>query len=149
MYEVYKIEDDGSKTLVNTTDIDMGAVGVVYDILNSKATETLDRYVDDGSIQSEDKAMMIANVINNVTNQAMGSLKLNKDLDVLTAQKELYIRQKEGFDDNKYQNLFKDQLHAWALMYSSGLLTDKPAIISSDELSALYNILKPIVEAQG
>ena len=46
-------------------------------------------------------------------------------------------------DDNKYQKLFEAQMNAWALMYSSGLLSDKPSIISNDSASSLYNTLKP------
>ena len=74
--------------------------------------------------------------------------KLNDDL--LTAAKqrlnvekqtELYQRQKEGFDDNKYQKLFESQLNAWGLMFSSGMLTEKPSIITGDKVSQLYTKL--------
>lgn len=53
-------------------------------------------------------------------------------------QTELYQRQKEGFDDNKYQKLFDSQINAWGLMFSSGMLTEKPSIIRSDKVSQLY-----------
>lgn len=53
-------------------------------------------------------------------------------------QTELYQRQKEGFDDNKYQKLFESQINAWGLMFSSGMLTEKPAIITGDKVSQLY-----------
>lgn len=66
-----------------------------------------------------------------------------KDLEVKQANVVLLNRQKEGFDDNKYQKLFEAQMNAWALMFSSGLLTDKPTIISNDSASSLYNTLKP------
>lgn len=66
-----------------------------------------------------------------------------KDLEVKQANIDLLNRQKEGFDDNKYQKLFEAQMNAWALMFSSGLLTTKPEIISNDSASALYNTLKP------
>ena len=66
-----------------------------------------------------------------------------KDLAVKQANIDLLNRQKEGFDDNKHQKLFEAQMNAWALMFSSGLLTDKPTIISNDSASALYNTLKP------
>ena len=66
-----------------------------------------------------------------------------KDLEVKQANIDLLNRQKEGFDDNKYQKLFEAQMNAWALMFSSGLLTDKPTIISNDSASSLYNTLKP------
>ena len=58
-------------------------------------------------------------------------------------QTALYKRQREGFDDNKYQKLFETQMNAWSLMFSSGLLADKPSIISDDSASSLYNKLKP------
>ena len=66
-----------------------------------------------------------------------------KDLEVKQANIDLLNRQREGFDDNKYQKLFEAQMNAWALMFSSGLLTTKPQIISNDSASALYNVLKP------
>ena len=67
----------------------------------------------------------------------------DKDLEVKQANIDLLNRQKDGFDDNKYQKLFEAQMNAWALMFSSGLLTTKPEIISNDSASALYNALKP------
>ena len=66
-----------------------------------------------------------------------------KDLEVKQANIDLLNRQKEGFDDNKYQKLFEAQMNAWALMFSSGLLTTQPSIISNDSASSLYNTLKP------
>ena len=70
-------------------------------------------------------------------------LQSAKDLEVKQANIDLLNRQKEGFDDNKYQKLFEAQMNAWALMFSSGLLETKPSIISNDSASALYNTLKP------
>jgi hypothetical protein len=51
------------------------------------------------------------------------------------------IRQIEGFDDNKYQKLFESQLSSWGLMFSSGMLTEKPSIITGDKVSQLYTKL--------
>ena len=53
-------------------------------------------------------------------------------------QTELYQRQIGGFDDNKYQKLFESQINAWGLMFSSGMLTEKPSIITGDKVSQLY-----------
>ena len=63
--------------------------------------------------------------------------------DILTAakQRELYTRQITGFDDNKYQKLFESQLSSWGLMFSSGMLTEKPSIITGDKVSQLYTKL--------
>ena len=70
-------------------------------------------------------------------------LQAEKDALVKQANVDLLERQKEGFDDNKHQKLFEAQMNAWALMFSSGLLTTQPSIISNDSASALYNTLKP------
>ena len=70
-------------------------------------------------------------------------LQAEKDALVKQANVDLLERQKEGFDDNKHQKLFEAQMNAWALMFSSGLLTTKPKIISDDSASTLYNTLKP------
>ena len=59
----------------------------------------------------------------------------------IEAQTSLYARQEKGFDDNKYQKLFDSQINAWGLMFSSGMLTEKPAIITGDKVSQLYNTL--------
>ena len=76
--------------------------------------------------------------------------KLAKDSDATDAQIAvteaniaLLDRQREGFDDNKHQKLFEAQMNAWALMFSSGILTTKPDIIRDDAVSTLYNALKP------
>jgi len=66
----------------------------------------------------------------------------DKELEVKDAQIQLYLRQKQGFDDNLKQKLFEAQMGAWATMFNSGLLQDKPAVISNDEVSTLYNNMK-------
>ena len=67
--------------------------------------------------------------------------KLNDDKLTAAKQRELYQRQIVGFDDNKYQKLFESQLSSWGLMFSSGMLTEKPSIITGDKVSQLYTKL--------
>ena len=67
--------------------------------------------------------------------------KLNDDKLTSAKQRDLYKRQIEGFDDNKYQKLFESQLSSWGLMFSSGMLTEKPSIITGDKVSQLYTKL--------
>ena len=43
--------------------------------------------------------------------------------------------------DNKYLDMFGKQLDAWSLMFTSGLLEEKPSIISDDRVTELYNHL--------
>ena len=61
-----------------------------------------------------------------------------KELELKDKQIEMTERQIEGFDDNKEQKMLEAQLNAWAMMFSSGLLEDMPAIINSDEVTKLY-----------
>ena len=67
--------------------------------------------------------------------------KLNDDKLTSAKQRDLYQRQIQGFDDNKYQKLFESQLSSWGLMFSSGMLTEKPSIITGDKVSQLYTKL--------
>ena len=67
--------------------------------------------------------------------------KLTDDKLTAAKQRDLYQRQIEGFDDNKYQKLFESQLSSWGLMFSSGMLTEKPSIITGDKVSQLYTQL--------
>ena len=67
--------------------------------------------------------------------------KLTDDKLTAAKQRDLYQRQIEGFDDNKYQKLFESQLSSWGLMFSSGMLTEKPSIITGDKVSQLYTKL--------
>ena len=67
--------------------------------------------------------------------------KLIDDLLTAAKQRDLYTRQITGFDDNKYQKLFESQLSSWGLMFSSGMLTEKPSIITGDKVSQLYTKL--------
>ncbi len=85
----------------------------------------------------KDEAVKQAN-IGVLTKQADS---LIKDIEVKQANIELLDRQREGFDDNKHQKLFEAQMNAWALMFSSGILETKPAIITDDKVSALYTTL--------
>ena len=87
----------------------------------------------------KDFALKEANIT--LTNKQADNL--TKDIAVKEANILLLNRQREGFDDNKHQKLFEAQMNAWALMFSSGLLTTKPQIISNDSASSLYNALKP------
>ena len=86
----------------------------------------------------KDEAVKQAN-IGVLTKQAEN---LTKDIAVKDANIALLNRQKLGFDDNKHQKLFEAQMNAWALTFSSGLLTTIPDIISNNSATALYNTLK-------
>ena len=119
----------------------------VFDVLVRMVNENLKIQYDAGRIKATDYAQAYIGGLQTCITESMKYIlqkdNLIKDEELKQANIDLLNRQKEGFDDNKYQKLFEAQMNAWALMFSSGLLTTKPAIISNDSASALYNALKP------
>ena len=119
----------------------------VFDIIMKAANENIKIQNQTSRITGAEYAEVYLGTMQSAISEAMKFLlnrdQLTKDLEVKQANIDLLNRQREGFDDNKYQKLFEAQMNAWALMFSSGLLTTKPSIISNDSASALYNTLKP------
>ena len=119
----------------------------IFDVLVCIVNENLKIQYDAGRIKATDYAQAYIGGLQTCLTESMKYImqkdNLIKDEDLKQANIDLLNRQKEGFDDNKYQKLFEAQMNAWALMFSSGLLTTKPEIISNDSASSLYNTLKP------
>lgn len=119
----------------------------VFDVLVHIVNENLKIQYDEGRIKATDYAQAYIGGLQTCITESMKYImqkdNLIKDEELKQANIELLNRQKEGFDDNKYQKLFEAQMNAWALMFSSGLLETKPSIISNDSASSLYNTLKP------
>ena len=118
----------------------------VFDVLVRMVNENLKIQYDEGRIKATDYAQAYIGGLQTCVTESMKYImqkdNLIKDEDLKQANIELLNRQKEGFDDNKYQKLFEAQMNAWALMFSSGLLTTQPSIISNDSASSLYAVLK-------
>ena len=119
----------------------------VFDVLVRIVNENLKIQFDEGRIKATDYAQAYIGGLQTCLTESMKYImqkdNLIKDEDLKQANIDLLNRQKDGFDDNKHQKLFEAQMNAWALMFSSGLLTTKPEIISNDSASSLYNTLKP------
>ena len=119
----------------------------IFDVLVRIVNENLKIQYDAGRIKATDYAEAYIGGLQTCLTESMKYImqkdNLIKDEDLKQANIDLLNRQKEGFDDNKYQKLFEAQMNAWALMFSSGLLTTQPSIISNDSASSLYNTLKP------
>ena len=117
----------------------------VFDIIMKAANENIKIQNQTSRITGAEYAEVYLGTMQTAISEAMRFLlnkdQSTKDLEVKQANIDLLNRQKEGFDDNKYQKLFEAQMNAWALMFSSGLLTSKPSIISNDSASALYNTI--------
>ena len=119
----------------------------VFDIIMKAANENIKIQNQTSRITGAEYAEVYLGTMQTAISESMKYIlqkdNMIKEDELKQANIDLLNRQKEGFDDNKYQKLFEAQMNAWALMFSSGLLTTKPSIISNDSASALYNTLKP------
>ena len=119
----------------------------VFDIIMKAANENIKIQNQTSRITGAEYAEVYLGTMQTAISESMRFIlnrdQSTKDLEVKQANIDLLNRQREGFDDNKYQKLFEAQMNAWALMFSSGLLTTQPSIISNDSASSLYNVLKP------
>ena len=119
----------------------------IFDVIIKAANENIKIQNQTSRITGAEYAEVYLGTMQTAISEAMRFLlnrdQSTKDLEVKQANIDLLNRQREGFDDNKYQKLFEAQMNAWALMFSSGLLTTQPTIISNDSASSLYNTLKP------
>ena len=153
--------EDFSNGTINYTDPaapSWNGTGVFDKLMHAINGNILVQY-DSGRIKGPEYAQVYLGSMQTAVVEAMKFMltkeQIAKDLDLkqaqiekladdkLTAakQRDLYQRQIEGFDDNKYQKLFESQLSSWGLMFSSGMLTEKPSIITGDKVSQLYTKL--------
>lgn len=148
MTKIVDINDFSNGSIDNSNPQDPKWEGTgVFDIIMKAANENIKIQNQASRITGAEYAEVYLGTMQTAISEAMRFLlnkdQSTKDLEVKQANIDLLNRQREGFDDNKYQKLFEAQMNAWALMFSSGLLTNKPSIINNDSASALYNTLKP------
>ena len=148
MTKIVDINDFSNGSIDNSNPQDPKWEGTgVFDIIMKAANENIKIQNQASRITGAEYAEVYLGTMQTAISEAMRFLlnrdQSTKDLEVKQANIDLLNRQREGFDDNKYQKLFEAQMNAWALMFSSGLLTTKPSIISNDSASSLYNTLKP------
>ena len=148
MIKIVDINDFSNGSIDNSNPQDPKWEGTgVFDIIMKAANENIKIQNQASRITGAEYAEVYLGTMQTAISEAMRFLlnkdQSTKDLEVKQANIDLLNRQREGFDDNKYQKLFEAQMNAWALMFSSGLLTTQPSIISNDSASSLYNVLKP------
>ena len=143
---IIKIEELTSNVKMDPATFEVTGDGVFDNIMRTLIVHMLALFMAHRLI-AENFATVYVSVVNTVLTESIKFLLQKeasvKNLDLIDAQEDLYKRQIQVFDDNKYQKLFEAQMNAWALMFSSGLLESKPSIISNDSASSLYNTLKP------
>lgn len=148
MDKIVDINDFSNGSIDNSNPQEPKWVGTgVFDIIMKAANENIKIQNQTSRITGAEYAEVYLGTMQTAISESMRFLlnkdQSTKDLEVKQANIDLLNRQREGFDDNKYQKLFEAQMNAWALMFSSGLLTTQPSIISNDSASSLYNVLKP------
>ena len=148
MTKIVDINDFSNGSIDNSNPQDPKWEGTgVFDIIMKAANENIKIQNQTSRITGAEYAEVYLGTMQTAISEAMRFIlnrdQSTKDLEVKQANIDLLNRQREGFDDNKYQKLFEAQMNAWALMFSSGLLTTQPSIISNDSASSLYNTLKP------
>ena len=148
MTKIVDINDFSNGSIDNSNPQDPKWEGTgVFDIIMKAANENIKIQNQASRITGAEYAEVYLGTMQTAISEAMKFLlnkdQSTKDLEVKQANIDLLNRQREGFDDNKYQKLFEAQMNAWALMFSSGLLETQPSIISNDSASSLYNTLKP------
>ena len=148
MIKIVDINDFSNGSIDNSNPQDPKWEGTgVFDIIMKAANENIKIQNQASRITGAEYAEVYLGTMQTAISESMRFIlnrdQSTKDLEVKQANIDLLNRQREGFDDNKYQKLFEAQMNAWALMFSSGLLETKPEIISNDSASSLYNTLKP------
>lgn len=149
---------------------DISLVNSTYDDLANKVKSDLDEQFNRGRIKGTDYANVYAHLMNTILQLSFQTPSQNADIELRNAQtkdqledvnlkkeqEKLYqkqealtqaqtdvaIRQKQSYDDSIRLKLFKAQMDTWGIMFSSGMLSDKPSVIKNDEVSSLYTDIK-------
>ena len=135
---------------------DIELVNSTYEDLSAKVKADLDEQFNKGRIKGTDYANVYSNLINTILQLSFEAPlrevqieSTNEDINVKKKQEGLYTaqtavanRQEKSFDDSIRLKLFSTQMNTWGIMFSSGMLEDKPNIITNDQASSLYQDIR-------
>ena len=118
--------------------------GVFDDVM-----ETINRHIvaqyTAGRLKAEGMAQLYVGVIPAALSESIKFLLQRKtntqQLRVLEAQEQLYIRQKEAFDDNKYQKLFEAQLNYNGMVFQDADAPDILDVALEQKVNDVFNKL--------
>ena len=133
--------------LLETQDEEMKLNGIKDRAIKDEQIVKLQEEVD--LLETQDEEIKLNGVIDRLIKDEQKLNEEDKRLSTASAreeqsaQKDLYTRQKDGYDDEANHKVFKTSMDAWALTYSSGALPREPNIIANDEISKLYEIISP------
>jgi len=143
-----------------TTDVDGNLTWTgtgVFDTLMSAVNKNISIQYDSGRIKDADYAQVylgsmqasIAAAIQFLLAEGKAGAEAAevaenaaKQREVLQAQKELYKRQKAGFDDNKHQKILDSQLNAWGITFQDTDTTFLPTQLNQAGFTTSFDAVR-------
>lgn len=129
----------------------------VFDVLMGAVNENVKIQYDSGRIVGQDYAQVYLSALQSSVQAAIQFLlqegksaaeaaevaaNAEKQREVLQAQKELYKRQKAGFDDNKHQKILEAQLNAWGITFQDTDTTFLPSQLNQAGFTESFNAVR-------
>lgn len=147
----YRVFDDTFATieeLTNNVTMDdkyvVTGTGVFDDVLETINKHIVAQYTA-GRLKAETMATLYAQVIPSALSESIKFLLQRKtssqQLRVLEAQEALYIRQKEAFDDNKYQKVLEAQLNYNGMVFQDAEAPDVLDVALEKKVNDVFNKL--------
>ena len=153
----YRVIDESFVTIEElTTNVSIGTDYVVTgDGVFDDIMETINKHISAqysaGRLKAENVATLYVGIVPTALSESIKFLLQRKtntqQLRVLEAQEALYIRQKEAFDDNKYQKLFEAQLNYNGMVFQDADAPDILDVALEQKVNDVFNKLtlgKPI-----
>lgn len=139
---VIQTDVDGTKTWEGTG---------IFDVIMKAVNGNIKVEYDNGRIAGPDYAKVYLGSMQSALSTAMQFLlqeqQAEKQVDLLTEQKNLVIRQTKGFDDDAKQKLLKQALSTWSVAYS--VAQDANSIPDSIKVNVIDSVMKDAYEALG
>ena len=118
--------------------------GVFDDVMETINTHIVAQY-SAGRLKAENVATLYVGIVPMALSESIKFLLQRKtntqQLRVLAAQEALYIRQKEAFDDNKYQKLFEAQLNYNGMVFQDADAPDILDVALEQKVNDVFNRL--------
>lgn len=125
----------------------------VFDKLMFAVNENIRGEYNQGRLQGTDYATVYLGSMQAVIAQSIAYLQQDKTVadkllsgekqrEVMDAQKDLYVRQKEAFDDNKYQKLFESQLNYNGMVFQDA---DAPTVLPIALTTHVHDVFNKIM----
>lgn len=144
--------------LTNGSVVDNEWVGTgVFDVLMAAVNDNIEIQYNKGRIKGAEYAQVYLAGMQSAIAQAIqytlqekaqeaqidklqdGVLTGAKQREVMDAQKDLYVRQKESFDDNKYQKLFEAQLNYNGIVFQDAANPDVLDVALETRVNDVFN----------